>query len=552
MTTGRRAFLLTAACVAVSAIMAGPFFNYSAAATAIYGGDARLVLWTLAWDNHAVLSRVPLFDSNIFYPAPHSLVYNEHLFGVSLFSLPIYALTRNPVLAYNLLWWVSFPLNLGAMFALLRRHVDGDIAAFGGACLYTFSFYKMLHAYGHLHLLWTWLLPLSIVLLERWTEQPTLLRAVAWGASILLQSLASWYLAVMIFVAHIPVALFIGSEWLRRERARHMWQLAVALTIVALIVWPFAKPYLILPHAGLREIASFSADRYSYLLPPVNTVAGRLWARHAPLPWMREAQRSIWGEQTLFIGYAAIVLAAIGVLSLARQRRWRLLGTYLTMAVLALLLSCGPSLNGGWTVFTLLGHVPGLGAFRAPARFALLVLLGLSMLAAHGLRAVEKRAGRLRWAATPLIVLLMLIEWYPVDVPGGKPQPAPIPEVYRLPAIRDARAIVSLPDYRGTAEWYMGADYLYYSTAHWRPIVNGFGRTEPPGFGHEISHMMAFPGPNNARTMRDLGVDLIVFHAARAAGGAATAALATRMNDYELVARAGDDYVFRVRPLPSR
>ena len=66
MTRGRRALAVTAACVAVSAVMAGPFFNYSAVATAIYGGDARLVLWTLAWDNHAVLSRLPLFDSNIF------------------------------------------------------------------------------------------------------------------------------------------------------------------------------------------------------------------------------------------------------------------------------------------------------------------------------------------------------------------------------------------------------------------------------------------------------------------------------------------------------
>lgn len=552
MTRGRRALAVTAACVAVSAVMAGPFFNYSAVATAIYGGDARLVLWTLAWDNHAVLSRLPLFDSNIFYPAPHSLVYNEHLFGVSLFSLPIYALTRNPVLAYNLLWWLSFPLNLGAMFALLRRHVDGDIAALGGACVYTFSFYKVLHAYGHLHLLWTWLLPLSIVLLERWTEQPTLLRAICWGGAVLLQSLASWYLAVMIFVAHIPVALFMGPEWLRRGRARQLWQLALALTLVALVVWPFARPYLTLPSAGIREAASFSADRYSYLLPPENTAAGRWWARHVPRAWVREAPRSIWGEQTLFIGYAAIVLAAVGAISLARQRRRRLLGTYLTMALVALALSFGPSLNGAWTPFSVLGHVPGLGAFRAPARFALLVLLGVSMLVAHGVRAVEQRAAGFRSAAAVLLVLLMLVEWYPVDVPGGKPQPAPIPAVYRLPAIRGARAIVSLPDYRGTAEWYMGADYLYDSTAHWRPIVNGFGRAEPPGYGHEISHMMAFPGPNNARSMRELGVEYVVYHAARIPDGKSTADLAAGMREYELVARIGDDYVFRVRPVPSR
>ena len=61
--------------------MLAPIFNFGAMATASFGGDARLIIWTLAWDNHAILDRVPsFFDANIFHPSPNALAYSEHLF----------------------------------------------------------------------------------------------------------------------------------------------------------------------------------------------------------------------------------------------------------------------------------------------------------------------------------------------------------------------------------------------------------------------------------------------------------------------------------------
>ena len=81
MTRARLTFLVIAYTL-VTAVMAGPLINYSALRSATYQGDAR-----------------------------HSLAYNEHLFGLSRFTLPLYALTRNPVLAYNIVcsWTGSGP-----------------------------------------------------------------------------------------------------------------------------------------------------------------------------------------------------------------------------------------------------------------------------------------------------------------------------------------------------------------------------------------------------------------------------------------------------------
>ncbi len=92
---------VVAAYLLVTLVMTWPYVNYADFGGTTYGGDQRLIVWTLAWDNHALLTRVPLFQSNLFFPDPDSLRYNEHLFGVSLFTLPWAMAGASPVLVYN-------------------------------------------------------------------------------------------------------------------------------------------------------------------------------------------------------------------------------------------------------------------------------------------------------------------------------------------------------------------------------------------------------------------------------------------------------------------
>jgi hypothetical protein len=522
--------------------MVSPLVNYSSVGTASYEGDARLIIWTLAWDNHAVLDRLPLFDSNIFYPAPHSLAYNEHLFGLSFFTLPIYALTGNPVLAYNIVWLLSFVLNGLAMHALLRRYTGRELASFAGALVYTFSYYKMLHAHGHLHLVWTWLLPLSLLALHRWNDRPSVARSLAWAAAILLQVLTSWYLAVMVVVVNAVASLAFAVGWRGQWRPR-VAHVLLAVAVVAVAVWPFAREYRYLEPSGVTEAASNSADLAGYLVPPEHTWLGQLWLRR-----IGAGPRWIWGERTVFVGWTALAIAILGTIT-GIARRSRVAIFYLVLTAVAVALSIGPSLDAsGWRLFDLVSRLPGLGAFRAPARFATIVLLGVSVLVSLGVAAAQTMWPRRTGVAVAILLPLMLSEWYVIGFPLGKPQPFRTPSIYRSAELQTARALVSLPEYRGTPSWHLGSDYLFYSMAHWRPIVNGYGRTEPPEHFRVVSHMMAFPGPNNARTMRRLGVEFVVFHADRFGPGAdEVIRVAGELPDYALVARNGSDYLFRVK-----
>src|SRR5262245_52302286 len=116
-------------------------------------GDPLLNLWIIAWGAESVprlltgqMSLHDYWNANIFHPEPLALSFSEHLFGQSLQILPIYYLTNNILLCYNLLLLTSFSLSGLGMFLLVRdlvrdEHGDGAWvvpAAFIAGLIYAF------------------------------------------------------------------------------------------------------------------------------------------------------------------------------------------------------------------------------------------------------------------------------------------------------------------------------------------------------------------------------------------------------------------------------
>ena len=451
--------------------MLAPICNFAHLGSASYEGDARLVVWILAWDNHVVLDRVNgWFDANSFYPAKNALVYAEHLFGISVFTLPIYWLTRNPVLAYNLVWILSFLLSAVAAHALAWRYTRDHVASLAAGVAYGFCFFRMHHAPGHLQILWGFWIPVWLIALDRWMERLSWTRWAVVVAVGLLQALASWYQAVMTFVAG---ALFVawaiatgerlgsaGSD--RRAVRRVLVQSAMAAAAAFATVWPFARRYVSLPSGGPREALANSADLAGYLISPENTFAGHWLLAHGIA-----GPRWIWGELTVYLGWTVLLLAVAGAAvavhgRTAHVRRARFL---VVLAAIAVALAFGPSpseaVHGRWgfTPFGLFARIPGFELFRVPARFSELLTLALAVLAAVACASLRRNSPRAGTLATFAALPLMLAEFYVVGFPGGPPQPYPVPQIYRQVAALPPGAIVSLPDYSKSPEWFREADY---------------------------------------------------------------------------------------------
>ena len=153
---------------------------------------------------------------------------------------------------------------------------------------------------------------------------------------------------------------------------------------------PLAMPYL---HALVPEPAAYapglSADIASYLGPPEDTWVGQMLEHR----WVSTRAGSGASRRCFSAGRPSLlaIIGAVATVQRVMQTRGEARDTHLlalffvALTIVGVWLSFGPT--AGWfSPFTVLSALPGVSLFRAPARFALLVILGVSVLAAIGLQ----------------------------------------------------------------------------------------------------------------------------------------------------------------------
>lgn len=551
--SGAAAWFAVAATYAIVTIaMATPFVDLQTLDTATFVGDGRLVVWNVAWVSRAIINGLPLFDANIYFPARDSLAYGEHMTTLGVLAVPIRLVTPNPVLAFSVLWLASFWANAMAAHALAFRLTKRHDAALMAGLTFGWSYFRVLHL-AHLQLQWTAWLPLGMLLLERWYRSPSPARLLWAAIASLAQILTSWYLAVLSVLLNTFWLAWLATWHRQRPYLPRVLQLAAGAGLGALLVLPFMGPYLrVLRPGPLAELQGASADVAAYLVPPADTIVGGLVERFTSVQG-----RWVWGEQTLFLGWIALALALFGATASMRSAADSDRSTsgarvfFLLLGVLGFLLSLGP-LGHLAAPFDLLMRIPGMTLFRAPARFALLVLVAVSMLAAFGgarvYGLIERRRGpTAARALSGLLGIAMLVEWYPVGPNVPRAEVSPLPAVYRVLERLPAGAVMSLPDYRLHSEWFRRADYLLFASFHWRLIVNGYGRSEPPEYQSIVEQLSTFPSASAAELARALRVRYFVVHS-DSVEAATTLRQAAEGSSFRLVTQIGADGLFEVAP----
>jgi hypothetical protein len=503
--------------------------------------EPLLNAWILAWDVHALTSDpLHFFEANIFYPVRRALAFSEHLLGVLPIFAPIALMTDNPIFAYNILFVLSFALSGFTMFMLAFYWTDAFWPSIVAGTLFAFAPCRFAQI-GHLQLLNFFWAPLVLMFLDRF------LRAQRWPDLLLmalcywLQVLSSVYLGYMITIA---AALYVGYYVLLVDRTLlRLPMLPKALTFLAgslLILLPVHLPYLAVAREwGVSHIVDrqINADAYVYLsaellnylsVPPF---MAKIY--HAAIRASLPVAESVGVyEKWLFPGLimpALVLLGSLSRLESIDSRRVKVLrrSFWLILAV-AFLLSLGPFLvmlrrkTEVPLPYLLFFHVvPGFGVVRAPARFALLVVLAASPLAALGvLKLVEacRRFGSVRspakvippLVATALVVVTFLeLGLQPLPL-ARVPTREDIPEVYRWLAGDQPGPIVEVPI--GIMQDY---EYLYYSTSHWLPLVNGVSGYFPLTFLEIKRVIERLPSRAAVEYLKSLGVKAVVLHTDR-------------------------------------
>jgi hypothetical protein len=202
--------------------------------------------------------------------------------------------------------------------------------------------------------------------------------------------------------------------------------------------------------------------------------------------------------------------------------------------------------------------VPGFDGVRVPARFAMIVAFALAVLAGYGASTLGRVPfGRLVLAVAAAIACLEGVR-LPFIVNGAIPlrdfnapearlyRPARAPAVYHELAKQPPDTVViELP--LGPPDFDLRA--MYYSTLHWRPVVNGYSGFYPPHYGRLMTALSEVPRHPDVslEALRLTGATHLVLHEAayRNDEGTATADVLRSAGAVEL-SRHGSDVLFRL------
>jgi hypothetical protein len=543
-------------------------------------GDPLLNAWILGWDADHLLQALSghvgaladYWNANIFYPHPLALAYSEHLTAQALQILPVYALTHNLLLCYNLVFLASFVLSGLGMFLLARELTGSRLAAFVAGLAFAFAPYRFT-AIPHLQVLSSCWMPFVLFGFRRYfttrRHAPLAGAAAAW----ILQNLSCGY--YLLFFAPI-LAVYVAWELTVRrlwKDAGALGSIAAATAVVVLASIPFAIPYYELRQLGfaprsLVETDHFSADVYGLLTADVNLWLWGSLARAFPKPegalfpglavsllagyaivvlWRSArhsgADRAPMGSRALSIALVAssgillallfgwtlrtsigpvriavtdfvrvlLVTTALTAALLATSRRARRtaasclsapVGILTILLVFSVFMSFGPHIDSrGRTIATeniyslFYAYVPGYDGLRVPARFGMISALLLACIAAYGCSAAERlRRGRTLVVAAGVLTVIeavalpLSLNDNSVDYKQADLVPLPpfvtmgdrVPEIYRAVAsLPSSSAILELP----FGEVAFEVRYEFYSTNHWRRLLNGYSGGSPIEYG---------------------------------------------------------------------
>lgn len=534
-------------------------------------GDSLEYAWVLGYAGPKLLADpLHLYDGNIFYPFKGSLAYSDSTLANALLALPVIALTGNPILAGNLLILLSFVLaGLGA-YLLVSRLTGSRGAGLVAGAVFAFNPYRIDHMTQLPNVSSHWL-PFVFYALERFLALPSRRWAAAFALFLALQVLSSFYYAYAVCLAlALYVALLVAWRGRRLLRRRMVVPALPAVLAAAVVLLAVGLPYFAVSQQygmvrTLQDAAEFGASLPNYLAV---TPSNRLWGQLAPMV------QSGTGERHLFPGLLALVLAAAG-LAWGRPRLACLL--YGAVGLGAFLLSLGPDVHltaAGPPLAlpfptpyrVLYDYLPGFQALRVPARFAVVVMLALSVLAGLGFAPLLQRARaalagrrpRMGWAPPPALAMLatavVLAEYaaFPLPMEPVRVGEA-IPAVYKwLRQQPDKGVMVELP-LNDNASYQ--APYEYYSTYHGWTLVNGARSFFPPGYKQITDTLHYFPSTNSLALLTDLGVKYVLVHGEELPAGdleRRESRVAFFGDSLRLAAQFGDDRVYEVLPPVTR
>jgi hypothetical protein len=317
-------------------------------------GDPVFNCWVMMWTGGQVLkflsgdfhALADYWNGNIFYPERLTIAYSEHLTPQMLQMLPVFAVTHNIVLCYNLLFLSAIVLSAVGMYLFVRELTGQPIAGVVAGAAFAFSPYRA-DQYAHLQVISSQWMPLALYGFQRYFATGRVRALAGATGAVVVQALSCGY---FLFFFTPFAAAFCLVEGFRQGAWRHRrtWtQIALAAAAGALVMMPFLLPYMSVHNGadgvGRRSpeaVRFFSADTWA-LGTAADTLA--FWGRLQP--YRRPEGAGFPGASILAAGVAGV---AIVVGAAARRGRREIDAPRWARIVNVALIAAAAALTAAW------------------------------------------------------------------------------------------------------------------------------------------------------------------------------------------------------------
>jgi hypothetical protein len=473
--------------------------------------DPMINIWALNWVQYQLLNDpLNLFNANIYFPHSETLTYSESLIASAIISLPIKLVTKNPITSYNFVIFFAFVVCAWGTYLLVNHLFDNKLIAFFAGAAFSFCSFKF-HHLVHLQLITIQWFPFIILYLHKYSKSKKILHLLWGGFFYFLLALSSGYYALF---ALLLLCIMIPLYWLffRQQLGKRFWlHIVITGIIIAILLIPFFYPYYQVKKEmnfthSLRANIFFSCDVLDYLA----------------------SQATVWGglvkiqkREPLFPGRIITALLLISLIvgikrGFSSQQKF-----YALMSLCAFIFSLGPVLHfKGKALIPLpylliYKYIPGFNGLRAPCRFGIFAIFGLVILSCFSLKEITiyiKKWKSLKYFLVIILTLLVLAENVRIPINIGKLKRT-FPQVYQWLASQPGDfAIIELP-LPHQAKIANNLGYMYYSTSHWKRIVNGCSGYHPRSYNKLHWALRSFPQPESIKYLRDhYAIKYIIIH----------------------------------------
>jgi hypothetical protein len=502
-----------------------------------FGNDSWGGIWTYDWLHEAYWGPASAsFSSQLQAPFGYSIP-NAALQPMDRLFALLFGGLEDGLGAHNLQIFLSFVLA-GCTMYLLARYITGrPLAALIAGFIYTFSPFHLAQAMQYPALSSIQWIPLFVLALLLVLREPKLRYALIAATSYY----HAWFVAWFTLLVGVAYSARLAWAYGRRRRLdRHIVRrfatlvasrAAVAGAVAVLLAGPFVLSSAETVTEGqatvhpLTEAIRYSARPWMLFVPPHDNP---LFGPHVRDFVQSHLFENPVNEQSIYLGYSVLALAAIAFLAFGRlgaltaresYARWLLAAG----ALAGLLILIGPYLPLDreywrlWAQPELTARVPSFGllmfelgpVFRFFSRAYVLVSVCLAPLAAIGFARIERRLGPAlppRVAAASLVLALVGIEY--TNAPPHRWVSDATPAWVR--AVRSLPADATVVDYPvALVNSPRALYYLFWQREHERSTFNPPESSEATALAAAITSL---DDPAAGKALRDAGFDYAIVH----------------------------------------